>query len=491
MIRTFDSPSAHDRAGTSWLDRIEAQRLLELCALQLAPALAAGAVGLGHLANAALAAELAATCLLCGLAFGRCPFPLDLMPVARVAVRATAPLLGALLFLPVAAFGGHAISISALVPSVLSAWIVVAAGAWLKVRFDASTEIRVAVIGSATFAARLADDLKRTGVGGYRVVGAFRTDEDPAFAEPAVLGQPELGGLAELHEVSLTHSIDLLVLASGPAGAEQANGSTPRLEVLERAAQACLDGPVRMIDATQFYEDVLGYVPVGTINAAWFQYLMHPRFRVRGTFATRIFDAIVASIASVASAPLVAAAAIAIKIEDRGPILYRQRRAGEHGEEFDILKLRSMQVDAEADGTARWSSGEDERVTRVGRWIRRAHIDELPQLINVLRGEMTMVGPRPERPEKIAELEERFPYYERRHLVKPGITGWAQVRCGYSGSDDGTAWKLCHDLYYLKRRSLLGDVLLMLETLGALGDGAQYGHEAPEPHLIPGEVSAG
>jgi len=129
-----------------------------------------------------------------------------------------------------------------------------------------------------------------------------------------------------------------------------------------------------------------------------------------------------------------------------------------------MLKLRTMRVDAEADGRPQWSVGNDDRVTRVGRILRRTHIDELPQLWNVLRGQMTLVGPRPERPELVAEIEARFPHYTRRHLVKPGIAGWAQLRCGYAGSDRGTALKLCHDLYYVKHRSLLGDALILFET---------------------------
>ena len=142
-------------------------------------------------------------------------------------------------------------------------------------------------------------------------------------------------------------------------------------------------------------------------------------------------------------------------------MLYRQRRIGEGGREFEMVKLRSMRPGAQADG-AQWSSRDDDRVLPVGRVMRKLHIDELPQLWNVLRGEMTLVGPRPEQPELVAELERRFPHYERRSLVKPGITGWAQVRCGYAGTKEGSAWKLCHDLYYLKHRSLLADLMIIL-----------------------------
>jgi lipopolysaccharide/colanic/teichoic acid biosynthesis glycosyltransferase len=147
-----------------------------------------------------------------------------------------------------------------------------------------------------------------------------------------------------------------------------------------------------------------------------------------------------------------------------------------------------MVPDAETAGPM-WCAPGDERVTRLGRVLRRSHLDELPQLWNVLRGEMTLVGPRPERPEIVTELERRFPHYTRRHLVKPGITGWAQLRCGYAGSELGTAWKLCHDLFYVKRRSVLADWLIIVETLFEAGRDAHRALRAPEQRFIVGEAS--
>ena len=185
-----------------------------------------------------------------------------------------------------------------------------------------------------------------------------------------------------------------------------------------------------------------------------------------------------------------AIAAIAIKLGDRGPVLYRQRRLGELGDSFEILKLRTMRTDAEADGP-QWSEEGDQRVTRVGRLLRRSHLDEIPQLWNVLRGEMTLVGPRPERPEMVAELERRFPHYTRRQLVKPGIAGWAALRCGYAGSDIGTAWKLCHDLFYIKRRSMLADTLILAETGVEVFRDAHRALRAPGERFLVGEQTSG
>jgi lipopolysaccharide/colanic/teichoic acid biosynthesis glycosyltransferase len=185
----------------------------------------------------------------------------------------------------------------------------------------------------------------------------------------------------------------------------------------------------------------------------------------------------------VLSLPAVALGALAIKLNDGGPVFYRQRRVGEQGHEFEILKLRTMSVDSEST-TNQWSGAGDARVTRVGRVLRRLHVDELPQVVNVLRGDMTLVGPRPEQPQITAELERVFPHYSRRLLVKPGVTGWAQVRCGYAGSELGTAWKLCHDLFYLKHRSILVDMLIMLETIVIAARDSHRPMRAPQSEFL-------
>jgi lipopolysaccharide/colanic/teichoic acid biosynthesis glycosyltransferase len=151
---------------------------------------------------------------------------------------------------------------------------------------------------------------------------------------------------------------------------------------------------------------------------------------------------------------------------DGGPALFAQVRIGEGGHRFRLHKLRTMRVGSDA--SAQWACPDDPRITRIGAWLRRTHLDELPQLVNVLRGEMSLVGPRPEQPEFVDRLEQILPFYQRRHLMRPGITGWAQVRCGYAGSDVGSAWKLCHDLYYAKHRSAGVDLLILGETLATL-----------------------
>ena len=179
----------------------------------------------------------------------------------------------------------------------------------------------------------------------------------------------------------------------------------------------------------------------------------------------RIVDLVVASAILAVLTPLIAVTALAIWVEGGGPILFRQVRTGLRGAPFRMLKFRSMRCDAESDGTPRWADEDDPRITRVGRFIRMTRIDEIPQLINVLQGEMSVVGPRPERPQFVETLSHEIPLYTLRHTVKPGITGWAQVRYHYAASVAQAARKLDYDLYYVRNRSLFLDLRILLETV--------------------------
>ena len=189
----------------------------------------------------------------------------------------------------------------------------------------------------------------------------------------------------------------------------------------------------------------------------------------------RTFDILVSAGLLVVTAPVLAVASLLIALEGGGPIIYRQDRVGFRGRPFTVYKLRSMAHDAEKDGRAAWASKNDARVTRVGRYIRRMRIDELPQLLNVLKGEMSFVGPRPERPEFVAMLTDQIPYYAVRHSVKPGLTGWAQVRYSYGATVEQSVRKLEYDLYYVKNHTLLLDLVILLETVRVvlLGEGAR------------------
>jgi exopolysaccharide biosynthesis polyprenyl glycosylphosphotransferase len=193
------------------------------------------------------------------------------------------------------------------------------------------------------------------------------------------------------------------------------------------------------------------------------------------TFIKRAFDLVVSATLLVLAAPVMLLAAIAVMLESPGPVVYRQQRVGRAGATFDVLKFRSMRADAEGDGKPRWAAANDTRVTRVGRLLRRSRIDELPQLFNVLKGEMSFVGPRPERLYFVAQLGEAIPFYALRLGVKLGITGWAQVRHAYTASVEDTARKLEYDLYYVKNHSLLLDLVILLETVRVVlfGEGAR------------------
>ncbi len=184
----------------------------------------------------------------------------------------------------------------------------------------------------------------------------------------------------------------------------------------------------------------------------------------RTPIVMRIFDVVVASAFLAILMPLLVVTALAIWVEGGGPILFRQTRTGLRGAPFRMLKFRSMRCDAESDGTPRWADESDPRITRVGRVIRTMRVDEVPQLFNVLKGEMSLVGPRPERPQFVETLSQQIPLYTLRHTVKPGITGWAQVRYRYAASVAEAARKLDYDLYYVEHRSLLFDLRILLET---------------------------
>lgn len=466
------------------LTALRAQRVLGMAASRVAPAAVAGVMAAGHLDSVGHGFIVFVAVMLADVILERDRYPLQLMALAAFFVRVAVPLLGAGLALATFALAGSPEPVGSLLAPVIGAWIVIAFAGWSTARFDASRRVRIAVIGSPGIAIGLSEELRNAGIRSYSVIGWIAGDSPTA--EPGEGGPRRLGSLTQVREVVERHSIGLLVHSSSQVEPDETRYS--RLEVFERVADGCMDLPVRLIEASQLYENLLGHVPLGQSNSAWFQYLLHPRYRAGSLWSKRVFDLIVGSTMLVFSAPVLLACAIAVKLTDGGPVLYRQRRVGERGGEFSMIKLRSMRVASE-DGGAEWSSDGDDRVTPIGRMMRRTHIDELAQLWNVLRGEMTIVGPRPERRELIAELERTLNYYDRRHLVKPGIAGWAQARCGYGGSEEGTGWKLCHDLYYLKHRSVYFDLLILVENVRvSLQSGVQFDVRAPQEQFILGHA---
>jgi sugar transferase (PEP-CTERM system associated) len=223
---------------------------------------------------------------------------------------------------------------------------------------------------------------------------------------------------------------------------------------------------VHVNDLSSFLERETGRVDLDSLNPSWL--IFSDGFsagRRLSSMAKRLFDLTISAVLLLLSAPLIFATALAVKLESRGPAFFRQKRVGLYGQTFEILKLRSMRQDAEVAGQAVWAQKDDPRVTRIGSIIRRLRIDELPQTWSVLKGEMSFVGPRPERPQFVADLEARLPYYAERHMVKPGITGWAQINYPYGASIEDARQKLEYDLYYAKNYTPFLDILILLQTI--------------------------
>ena len=428
----------------------QAQALYESILFGAAPAIVAAAIAASRSDNLDLGVFVLAVMVVARVILWPGRSPLHLMPVARTILYFATPAVGVLVAMTPGLFVDWPLTFETMASALLGAWAITLLGILLDRRFDTRAPVRMAVIGGPDLAKKLSLELKETGVRGFRVIGFI--GPGPVVPDRGEDAVPWLGELPDVRNVVTEHGIDML--AVGP--------ETPRLHLFEHTARELLDLPVRMIEASALYEDVLGHVPIGQINSAWFQAIMHPRYSPASPVSKRALDLLIAVPALVLLSPLIPFVCLAVWAGDRGPVLYRQRRVGEFGTEFDILKFRTMRVDAPAPSE---TVPKDSIVTPVGRLLRKTHIDELPQLLNVIRGEMTLVGPRPEQPALVKRLAAVVPYYDRRSLVKPGVTGWAQVRCGYAGSAVGTAWKICHDLYYLKHRSLVFDLLIVLQTL--------------------------
>jgi sugar transferase (PEP-CTERM system associated) len=241
---------------------------------------------------------------------------------------------------------------------------------------------------------------------------------------------------------------------------QQRGGVLPLRSLLE-----CRLNGVQVTDLARFFERVHSLVPIESLKASWLIYGNGFRQSWLRSLVKRTFDLAVATTLLVAMSPVIAVTAILIALVSGMPVIYRQERVGLHGRTFSLLKFRSMRKDAEKDGRAAWATVDDDRVTSLGRFLRNSRIDELPQLVNVLKGEMSFVGPRPERPVFVKMLAEQIPFYAVRHSVKPGITGWAQVRYSYGATVEQSMRKLEYDLYYVKNHSLILDLQILLETI--------------------------
>ena len=255
--------------------------------------------------------------------------------------------------------------------------------------------------------------------------------------------------------VNRRHAKELVVTVQNRRG-----GSLPIQELLE-----CKLHGISVIDAATFFEREAAQIRVDSVYPSWLVFGGGFDQSFARAFIKRVFDVLASGILLLVSFPMMLITIACIYIEDGRPIFYRQERVGKNGDPFSVLKFRSMWNDAEKGGTPKWASENDPRITRVGNVIRKLRIDELPQILNVFRGEMSFVGPRPERPYFVKQLAEQIPYFQVRHSVKPGITGWAQVRYRYGASVADSMQKLQYDLYYVKNNSLFLDIVILLDTL--------------------------
>ncbi|MDB5372324.1 MAG: family PEP-CTERM/XrtA system glycosyltransferase, partial [Belnapia sp.] len=288
----------------------------------------------------------------------------------------------------------------------------------------------------------------------YDVVFVHSTDMGPA--------DPRL--VAEHGSRVIMAEQGFLAIAQAFAADQIVVAPDERRGLAMRELLACRTAGFPVMEYLQFLENEIGRIDIKRLELGWLLYAEGFSFGLATRSLKRALDIAVSATLLLLMSPFLLATAVAVKLDDLGPILYRQSRVTLGGRSFEILKLRTMRTDAERAGAV-WAAERDPRITRIGRFLRRTRLDELPQLVNVLRGDMSFVGPRPERPEFTRELAEKLPLYEERHLVKAGLTGWAQVNYPYGASLDDARSKLSYDLYYVKNSGLLFDVMIILQTL--------------------------
>ena len=329
-----------------------------------------------------------------------------------------------------------------------------------RLAYSSQLEERVLVVGSGATARMVARQIQGQHDFGYRVVGFIADEDANATVNPSTLGAPE-----DIPHVVRAYDVDRIVV-----GLSDRRGRLPISELL----QAKLAG-VYVEDAATMYERLTGKILIDDLKPSWL--IFSDGFVIsRWTrFTKRAFDLLLASVGFLLAAPLTLLTALAVYLDSDGPILYCQERVGEYGKTFTVYKFRSMRADAEKSGRPVWARDHDDRVTRVGRFIRKTRLDELPQLWNVLRGDMSFVGPRPERPFFVEQLAKEIPFYQQRHSVKPGVTGWAQVKYQYGSSVEDAMEKLRYDLYYIKHLSISLDLSIVFDTVKVIlfGKGAK------------------
>ena len=312
---------------------------------------------------------------------------------------------------------------------------------------------RTIVLGAGSRSGAIADLRRKADRRGFKVVGTIPAPGDSQIIENGGKLFADRGVEQLVHELKA----DEVVIAM-----DDRRGNLPVRELMN-----CKLGGVQVIDIIEFLERETGKIRIDLVRPGWLIFSSGFRISRPRRVAKRIVDLLIGSLIGLISLPFIVLIILAIKIEDgaAAPVLYRQVRVGFRGENFNVLKFRSMQEDAESDGQAVWAEENDSRITRVGRILRKLRLDELPQVFNVIRGEMSIVGPRPERPQFVDDLSESIPYYAERHSVLPGVTGWAQIQYPYGSTEHDAAEKLQYDLYYVKNHNVFLDLMIILQTV--------------------------
>ncbi|SEO95394.1 sugar transferase, PEP-CTERM system associated/exopolysaccharide biosynthesis polyprenyl glycosylphosphotransferase [Luteibacter sp. UNC138MFCol5.1] len=317
-----------------------------------------------------------------------------------------------------------------------------------------SLKRRVLVLGAGQRAAQIHTRMRRrSDRRGFCLLGYVQGPNETVAIPEALLVKSG----STLAELARRERLDEIVV-----GVDDRRGSLPMDDLL-----ACRQLGVQITDLTTFVEREAGRVQLTMLDPSWLVFSGGFNATPVALFVKRAFDIGAASLIALLCWPIMLGVMLAIRIESGHgqPILYRQERVGEHGRTFWLYKFRSMRTDAEMDGVARWASSNDDRITRVGRICRKLRFDELPQLWNVIRGDMSIVGPRPERPQFVSDLETKIRFYNLRHSIKPGLAGWAQLSYPYGASEEDAAEKLKYDLFYVKNHNLFLDVVILIETV--------------------------
>ena len=320
------------------------------------------------------------------------------------------------------------------------------------------TQSRVLIVGAGWAGRTCAELLQEHGQGLYQVIGFV--DDDPAKTDAVCADLPIMCTSAGLADLVRENDIDKVIVAIT---------NDIRSELFQ-ALVACRAMGRTVVRMPELYAALIRQIPVEHVDMGWVLDALDD-FNASSTIddvARRFSDIFGAVLGLVVLGVLLPFVALAVALDDRGPLFYTQVRSGKAGKPFDVIKFRTMRTDAEKDGQARWATEHDGRITRVGRFLRKTRLDELPQVINILRGDMHIVGPRPERPVFIEQLEQQIPFYRTRLVVKPGLTGWAQIHYEYGNSVDDARIKLQYDLYYIRHRSIWMDIYVVIKTFGVI-----------------------